>query len=38
MCKKAVEADLKTMGEKEYQYLIDNYNVEISYKTIIRHF
>ncbi len=36
--KKAVKADLKTMGEKEYQYLIDNYNVEISYKTIIRHF
>lgn len=36
--KEVFSADLGTMGEKEYEYLIDNYSVEISYKVIMKHF
>lgn len=35
--KNVLSADLKTMGEKGYQYLIDNYSTEKAYNVIVKH-
>lgn len=37
MLDKMIHSDLKTMGEKGYQFLKDNYQVENTYNTIISH-
>lgn len=29
---------LKSMGEKGYKYLLENYRIEVSYNSIIKHF
>lgn len=37
MLDKMIHSDLKTMGEKGYQFLKDNYQVDNTYNTIISH-
>lgn len=35
---KMIRADRKSIGEKAYQFLKENYLVEHTYKTIMKHF